>query len=50
MRMTEQITYRLSKEERVTLEKIALEKNISIGKLIRWITKNFIHNETTNSL
>ena len=49
MRMTEQITYRLSKAERETLENIALEKNISIGKLIRGITINFLHNENTNS-
>ena len=47
--MTEQITYRLSKADRDAINNIARENNISTGKLIRAITKNFLHNENTNS-
>lgn len=50
MRMTEQITYRLSKSDREALMNIAKEKNTTIGKLLRQLTKPAIYEQTDGSI
>jgi predicted DNA-binding ribbon-helix-helix protein len=45
MRLSERITYRLSRADREALENIAEEKKTTIGDLLRQITKTTLYNE-----
>jgi predicted DNA-binding ribbon-helix-helix protein len=45
MKLTEQMTYRLSPADKITLEKLAKDEKLSIGKLLRKITNNYANNE-----
>ena len=44
MRLTERLTYLLSKADREALETIAEERKTTLGRLMREITKTTIHN------
>lgn len=50
MRMTEQITYRLSKADKEALVNFVKENNTSIGRFIRGITKTILRVENTNTV